>query len=126
MLTVEQKYALGKLRGCIKEAQKYVKKTFNSHHLDLLFFIAENEGVTRNEINAEFRESMSTTKKYVAELRQQGRKAEGSTRRLPGFDLIHEIADEHDNKVKHIYLNERGMHLCETLADRVLNQQSKL
>ena len=45
VLTKDQLIAIEKLRGCVHAAQEFVSKTFNAHHLDILFLISLNEGV---------------------------------------------------------------------------------
>ncbi len=124
MLTKEQLIAIEKLRGCVHAAQEFVSKTFNAHHLDILFLISLNEGITRKEINKALTpQSLTTTKRYVGDLTQYSfDRDRQSKQRLPGFDLIHEIEDEFDSKTKHLYLNERGQELCAVLANRVLNE----
>ncbi len=128
MLTKEQLIAIAKLRGCIHAAQQFVNKTFNAHHLDILFLISLHEGITRKEINdAMAPQSLTTTKRYVGDLSKYSFDRDRETRlRLPGFDLIEEVDDEFDSKTKHLYLNERGKQLCTVLADRVLSELSHM
>ena len=125
MLEIEQLYALGKLRGCIRAAQNFVSKAINAHHLDILFIIALNPGITRGEINKMLpKQSMSTTKRYVGDLTTYcyDRDKIGGGRK-PGFGLIEERQDDNDLKLKHLYLTDKGTMLCESLANRVMEQQ---
>ncbi|QMU61807.1 MAG: hypothetical protein GKR92_08890 [Gammaproteobacteria bacterium] len=124
MLTKEQLIAIDKLRGCIHAAQQFVNKTFNAHHLDILFLISLQKGITRKQINEALApQALTTTKRYVGDLTKYAfDRDRDNKQRLPGFDLIYEEENEFDSKTKHLFLNERGEKLCGVLANRVLSE----
>ena len=121
MLTINQKIAIEKLKGCIHATHLFVDKTISAHHLDVLFLIALNEGITRSEIKEEFQLPSGTMYRYVGDLTQYAydREKESSARR-PGFNLVCEVEDPKDSKIKHLFLTDKGREFCEMLANRVL------
>ena len=120
----EQIKAINKLIGCIEESGRFVRKTIQLHHLHALFLIYMNEGITRKEIhNLIGNFSYTQTKQHIADLKKLSLHHKG--KRPLGFDLIHEIEDERDAKLKHLYLNENGKELCEMLALRVISEETK-
>ena len=126
MPTNEQKIALEKLRGCIHAAQNFVDKSISAHHLDVLFLIALNEGITRTEISDALDTTIKSTNRYVGDLTQYAydRDKKTSAKKI-GFNLIHEVNDPKDSKIKHLYLTDKGCEFCEMLANRVLYEQKE-
>ena len=136
MASKEQQIAITKLRGCIRISQEY-GRPLNTYHLDILFLIFLHEGITRKMIHEELNKevieqpaeklSMTTTNRYVGDLTawsyDRGR---NSKLRRRGFDLVSEVDDENDQRVKRLYLNDKGLQLCETLASRVLTEQKNI
>ena len=123
-LDENQLLALAKLRSCIKAVHHLVSKTITAHHLDTLLLIATQPGLTRQDINKIMQpQSMSTTRRYVADLTKfsYDRNNEDSGR-LPGYDLIYEVDDSKDSKKKHLFLSNKGLQVCEILANRVLKE----
>ncbi len=101
---------------CINSVQALVANSFTLTHMKIVFLIYLNNGVTRSELAEETGLAQSTVNRYVQDLTTMSWTRGAKESRPAGHDLITEKADEHNLRVKHIYLNDRGRELIKAVV----------
>ena len=95
-MRVEDKFVIS---GCITSIQtfkKYSTANICISHLEILFTIFANDGITRNALTEKINTVSSTTmKRYVRDL-------------VSGYGLVVESSCKHDSRLKHLHLSSKG------------------
>ncbi|MGI9227346.1 MAG: hypothetical protein ACR2PU_01005 [Gammaproteobacteria bacterium] len=98
------------IAGCIAAIQAlrgHSAAQLSMNHYELLFYIFLHDGITRNELIAQVPlVSATTMKRYVKEL-------------IYEYDLLTEIENDNDIRVKHLHLTEKGHQIIKIFVGKM-------
>ena len=118
--TLSDREAISHCVQCIDAVQKLVSPSFTLTHMRLVFHIFLNQGTTRADLEDMTGLARSTVNRYVQDLTAHSWIRPESGVRPAGHDLIMEVQDERNMKIKHIYLNDRGRDMIKAVVDQLI------
>ncbi len=103
----------------IRAVRKIVTSNFSMCHMEVLFMVYLNKGITRGAL-AELMsyQSASTTYRCVSDLTEHPWKI-NQVARPSGHRLLTEVDDENDRKLKHLQLNEKGIRVTNEVFENM-------
>ena len=112
------------ISGCaatIQALRVHSSSSLSINHLEILFYIYLNDGITRQKLLERIPNvSPSTIKRHIKELCEVSWSKDYSSKiKHFGHNLIIETDDENDFRIKHLHLNEKGHLIIKTVVHKM-------